>query len=426
MAMGIPGGGAVGGMGMSPSPPSFQNLTYAGLVSKYHNFEHPCVEVTAGGEPIVTEKNELVINDFHIELSAGFEASIASFRIYNVLGESDDMPGHRVFLIDSIEKQLTLGNALQIRMGYLGTMETVFLGFIAGISLAFDMTGVDSLPHVEVTAMDIKGLMMSGSYAQQCKAEYYSAAVEEVLARTSYTKLKQAGAYLSVKVDKTPDAPKQGGGQKETAYKVELVSESDYEFVVKAAKKFNFEFFVDRGEVLFREAKKDKKTLMTLSAGEGISRLHVEYSITGLIGEIEARAMDAGKAELIMAKDKFPGTEEKLGEGSTTKGIVAGGSKVYIDPTIETKEQAEVRVASLREKMAYQLGSLEALCVGIPELMPGRFFNLEKSGKLVDNQFYLYKVEHSYDDQRGFMSKIYGKAKSVEPPKGAGGAGGLV
>ena len=36
---------------------------------------------------------------------------------------------------------------------------------------------------------------------------------------------------------------------------VEMVAESDYEFVVKAAKKYNYEFFVSGGNVYFRKAK---------------------------------------------------------------------------------------------------------------------------------------------------------------------------
>ena len=321
---------------------------------------------------------------------------------------------------------------------------------------------------LEKAGMDIKGLMMGNTYAAQCTARTYSGAVKEVLERTGYKSLVSAGGVTAIEVDDTPDAQAAGasgsaagigdvtsasgvtdaagitgatsaagitggtgitGGiqQKESAYTVELVSESDYEFVVKAAKKFNYEFFVDRGLVLFRKAKKETSTLATLGSGSGIESFQVEYSITGIVGEIEARAMDPGEGRVITAKDTYPGATGAISTSSKAKSLVGSGKKVYIDPTIDSAAQAEARVASLKEKMSYRLGSLEADCVGIP-LVPGRFIRLSGLGTPVDNDFYLTTVVHTFTSDGGFKTRIVGQANKVDTGQsGAAGAlGGIL
>ena len=75
--------------------------------------------------------------------------------------------------------------------------------------------------------------------------------MSEILGRTAYEKLRTTGAVTSVNVTDTPDKKSGptggnglGGGSKASAETIEMVEESDYEFIVKAAKKFNYEFFV--------------------------------------------------------------------------------------------------------------------------------------------------------------------------------------
>ena len=441
-------------------PATNSNLTYDKLRSQYYDFTFPLAEVSLGGRVFNSDSGDMIVNDIHVELSAGFEASVASFRISNVYD------GDTGFRFEQVKSQVLLGNSMSIKLGYLGHLETVFVGFVAGVTFGYEP---GRMAYIEVTGMDIKGLLMGNTYAAQCTARTYSGAVKEVLERTGYKSLVSAGGVTAIEVDDTPDAQAAGasgsaagigdvtsasgvtdaagitgatsaagitggtgitGGiqQKESAYTVELVSESDYEFVVKAAKKFNYEFFVDRGLVLFRKAKKETSTLATLGSGSGIESFQVEYSITGIVGEIEARAMDPGEGRVITAKDTYPGATGAISTSSKAKSLVGSGKKVYIDPTIDSAAQAEARVASLKEKMSYRLGSLEADCVGIPELVPGRFIRLSGLGTPVDNDFYLTTVVHTFTSDGGFKTRIVGQANKVDTGQsGAAGAlGGIL
>lgn len=419
-------GGLAGGAGVSAP------LTYAGLQSEYGDFAYPQAQILFNQTPLDTASADLIVNDIRVELTAGFEASVASFRIYNVYDASTGS-----FRFDAVKSQVLLGAALEIQLGYLNKLKTVFVGFVAGVSFGYE---AHDLPYIEVTGMDVKGIMMAGTYANQLTANNYGDAVSEVLRRTGYEQLKQGGGILDIQVTPTPD--KQGGGAaggltgglagasgglggaagggagKASAYTVEMVSESDYEFVVKAAKKFNYEFFTDRGTVYFRKAKSVTAPLMTLGVGSGLVTFHVEYSITGIVGSIEARAMNAGDGKLISAKSAF---QNNLSTASRAKGLVKGGKKVLIDPTISSQSDADARVESLLEQMSYRLGSLEGDCVGIPDLVPGRFITLSGLGSPVDNSFYLTTVVHEFRDETGYQTHITGKADKV-----SGGAAGAL
>lgn len=382
-----------------------QNLTYKQLQTKYAELSYPVALVELGGKKFKNQAGDMVINDIHIELSAGFEASVASFRIYNVFNSEEG-----IFRFDEIKSQVVIGKDVTIKLGYNKTLETVFVGFVASVSFCYDE---GELPYIEVTAMDLKGIMMGGSYAYQCTAKDYGSAVREILQRTAYEKLKSSGGFTDISVDDTSDKKQGSDNNKETDYTIELVSESDYEFIVKAAKKFNYEFFIDRGKVYFRKAKSNTSVLMTLNSKAELISFRVEYSITGLVAEIEARAMDAGQGKIIKSKQKYPDAGESISTASTAKGLLGGGSKVFIDPTIRTQSDADDRAASLKEEMSYRLGSFEGNCIGIPDLVPGRFVKLDGLGSPADNKFYLTEVVHDLNDTVGFRTKITGKANKI-------------
>lgn len=414
--MPLPGAGGIPG-----GIPGACQFTYKDLQDKYADFAHPRARVLLGDTPFDSVSTKMAVNDIHVEVTSGYEASVASFRLY----DSYD-PSTGKFFYEKVKKQVLMGNSVTVQLGYLNRLETVFVGFISGVAFGFEPGG---LPYIEINAMDVKGLMMGGSYATSLTATTYSAAVKEVLDRTGEGRLKQMGGITETEISNTPDAggaagvpgsaTAGGSSSKSSPISVEMVSESDYEFVVRAAKRYNYEFFVDRGKVLFRPAKSDTSLLTKMGTRTGLRGFHIEYSITGVVGKIEARAMDPGKGEVITAKSSFNNT---ISTASKAKQLVGKGAKVYLDASITSKEEAEARVASLMEQMSYRLGSLEGDCVGMPDLVPGRFIEVTGMGVPVDNQFYLTTVTHDFTSDGGYRTHIEGCAAQIKTSAGAAGA----
>ena len=88
-----------------------QNLTYKQLQMKYSEMAFPRALVELGGKQFENKAGDMFINDIHVELSAGFEASVASFRIYNVFDSEEGC-----FRFEEIKKQVVIGKSVTIKL----------------------------------------------------------------------------------------------------------------------------------------------------------------------------------------------------------------------------------------------------------------------------------------------------------------------
>ena len=405
-------------------------FNYTDIRANYNGFIRPIIVVKMGGKDFSSNKYHFVISDVEIENTSDFEASIATFMIYNSFNKQASR-----FEFKELKDYIVLGTPVVIYMGYEKSAREVFRGFIAKVN--FEAPRLQA-PGIRITVMDVKGLMMSGSYSKQLLADNYGDAVDEILKKTNYEKIKKEGAssgggigdatsddtsdstsiITKISIDPTPDKKDGAGGQsqasgdkKVTDITIEMVNESDYEFVVKAAKKLNYEFFSIGGHVYFRKAKSDTDILIVLGPETGMRSMDVQYDITGLAGSVEVRGIDVGKGDLISAKKKL---NNKISQGSKAKGLVSEIEHVVIDPTIHSKEEAESRADFLSENIAYRLGTLHAEFSGMPELRPGKFIILQGIGMDLDVKFYITSVIHKMNTDDSYITKIIAKACSIE------------
>lgn len=511
------------------------------LVNEYERFQHPKAIIKVNNKSLANSKKGFPVSDIVVDLTSGFEASVAEFSIYEVFDRDTGS-----FLYSKVKKYILIGSEVEVLLGYGPRVRTVFVGVITRVNFLFEEEGA---PCIRVTAMDVKGIMMSSCYSKQLKALYYSDAVREILEKTAYEKLRMNNIIRDVKItataDKTrgltsgsgfgldslasaaglggvadqvsqatdklssavssgiggsamdllgdaadtltggaagslmgaagglagsvtgaagsltggtggltgtadaltggaagslmgaaegvagaasgvTDAVSDAAGAAEgvaeliTDRSLEMVAESDYEFVVKAAKKNNFEFYTECGVVYFRKAKSDTKILISIGPYQGMRSFDISYDITGMVNKVIARGTDAGKAQVISAKQKYGG---KLSMGNKAKALIKGSEKVVIDASITSPEEAAERAASVAETMSYRLGSLRCNMVGLPELHPGHFIQVEGLGTGADNLFYLTRVRHVLDPEGTYISEISGKASSVGQTGVAGAAG---
>lgn len=382
------------------------SFSYSELKTKYEEFAHPLAVVEINGKDISKNQSGFQVSDMEVELTSGFEAAVASFSIYGAYDRTACE-----FRFAELKPYIFMGSSVVISMGYGVYVREVFRGFISRVNFSFHE---GDMPAVEITAMDVKGIMMAGNYSRQLKATSFSEGVREILQKTAYTKLQSSSIITKMDIADTPDKNSLGGtsqGSKASDKTIEMVCESDYEFVVKAAKRYNYEFFSVGGTVYFRKAKYNKEILIEAGPGDGLRGFDVGYDFTGIVEKVEVRGMDVGKSKLISATQKM---NNKLSQGNKAKPLVSKSQKVYIDATVSSKEEAQYRAEYLAEDIAYRLGTLEAEFIGLPELIPGRFLKLKGLGTAVSNTFYLVQVRHVMDSERGFITKVTGKSASME------------
>lgn len=385
-------------------------FTYEQLQGKYGYFDNPEVMIKVGNNEL-TGKKGFPVGDVVVDLTSGYEASVAEFSIYDTYNLAQNE-----FMFDAVKKFILIGSKVEISMGYKKKTTLVFVGVITRVNFLFETVGV---PCVRVTAMDVKGVMMAGSYARQLKATNYSDAVSEIFKKTAYNKLKNSGVIKKIVVQATADKQQVSAsagvgavpGKKQTTDKtIEMVAESDYEFVVKAGKRNNYEFYTDCGNVVFRKAKANNKILMEIAPTMGLRSFDISYDITGIVDKVIVRGMDVSKAKSIKSEKKL---SNKLSQGNNAKQVISGSQKVYLDSTVSSKEDADARAASLAEKISYRYGSMTCEMIGIPILKPGYFIKLYGLGTGADNKFYLTKVRHVYDTDGRYLVTLEGVSDSA-------------
>ena len=398
------------------------NYDFSELEKQYESFDQPMAVIKVNDKEIGTKKRRFILSDVIVDLTSGYEASTAEFSIFDVY----DM-GQACFLFEDVKKFIFLGSKVDIYLGYSGSVTAVFTGVITGVNFLFEK---EDIPCIRVTAMDVKGIMMSGSYSRQLMAQNYADAVTEILNKTAYEKLKGSEIIKSIQVDDTPDKQRNasagggagGSGQEQVTDKsIEMVAESDYEFVVKVAKRNNFEFFTRCGNVYFRKAKSEDTVIMQIGPNTGMTYFDVSYDLTGLVEKIIVRGMDVAKAKVISSEKKF---SNKISQGNKAKPLLSGSQKVYIDSTVSSKEEAEDRADSLMETMSYRYGKLACGIVGLPELQPGYFVELSGLGEGADNKFYINRVRHVLSREGTYETRLEGQAASAGERDEAGGMGG--
>ena len=381
---------------------------FKNLKKTYESFREPKVSVVIGGKAL-DDKQSLSVREVEVELTSGYEASIATITLggaYDEIAKSFEIKDSKQFLF--------LGSTVIVYLGYALAVREVFRGFIAKVHFVVPDIGGDEKPSIELTCMDVKGLMMANRHSRRLKAKYYSDAVKEILDGYSIFQERDSSGslFMETNISATPDKPAGagGGGDKTTDKRVEMVEESDYDFMVKAAKRYNFDFFAVGKILYFIEAKKNSNPLIVLNPNNGLTAVDVGYDITGLVKEVVVRNIDMEQGKYIGDKKS---SNSKISLGNKAKPLIEKQALVYIDPTTESKAEAGYRASYLMETMNYHLGSISGEYLGLPELVPGRFITLKDFGTPLNNDFYLTNVRHVYVAGKSFRTTFEGCANSI-------------
>ncbi len=381
---------------------------FGNLKTAYENFREPKVQVEVEGME-VTGDDGLGVIEVEVEQTSGFEASIATVAFSGAYDVDK-----KVFDIKKTKKFLFMGSSIVIYTGYAKSIREVFRGFIAKVHFIVPDPGTNDVPCIEVTAMDVKGLLMANRHSKRLKSQYYSDAVKEVIQSNAFMTRRDAKGklFMNSVISPTPDKPVQppAGKQPTTDRRIEMVEESDYEFIVKAAKRFNYEFFALGENLYFIEAKKNKTPLLVLGPATGFKNIDVGYDITGIVRSVTVRNIDMEQGKYIGDKKK---SKTKISLGNKAKALVDKQSMVYLDPTTNDKAEAGYRASYLMDSIDYRLGSIEAQFLGIPEVCAGRFVTMKGFGSPVDNDFYLTKVRHILAADT-YSIRIEGVANSIK------------
>lgn len=332
--------------------------TYSALAKKYKDFHTPAFKVKIGGHDVVASL-KLAVENLNIDLSMD-ASSTCTFTIINAY----DIKA-RAFNKTVVSK-LVLGAVVDVELGYLSATTVVFKGYISNVGVEFNGS-----PTMSITAMDVRRLMMDGKERSvKHDVRNYSDAFMEVMKR--YSKITPYPV-----VDKTDE-------------NLESVSQasSDYDFICALARASKREFFVLAGRAYFRIPQKASQPVMTLEWGKDL----LSFSRNSLYQVLDIKVIgfnDGNKAPVI-------GQHRGKSDGPIKEVISQTQPTVIQDPLATDIKKAKKRAEAEAEERRKKSQSGSGSCIGLPEIVPGRFIALRKLDPAIDGNYYINGVTHSF------------------------------
>lgn len=346
------------------------------LRQEYGNFVRPKIIIKIANQELdkkYTKKSVVV------ELPSTYDAAICKFTITNAFEHSKD---YQVELEKELKDLFQLGNLVEVFMGYeTGSTKQVFFGYIDSIYFDYEEeTGIEYF----VECLDAKGIMMN-SYRSTVKknAKKYSDAVTDVLKK--YSKLIKK---------------KQISTTSEIETIIEQHNESDYQFVIRLAKKLNYCFYIVNGEAYFQEMGTDTEDFFTFCINEGVRAFSMFQTLKKQVSSVTVRGnneKDPTKPfESTVSAYKSIADNSKV-QANKVSIIDSNVTKTMIDNSISSENEAKQRAEAQLNELSYKNSKGTITTIGIPDFIPNKVVSVEGFGKQYDKKYRIVKVIHKYN-----------------------------
>lgn len=360
------------------------STTYSALNRKYSGMSAPSVRVIVDGTDLVN-RLKCTITDVAVELTTGFEASGCTFT---VTGEYEIEKSK--FRSRGAVKYLQIGAKVEVNLGYM-KRENVFYGYILEVEYVWSQ---HNGPEIRVTCADAKCLMMKSQRMEILNDTKLTQAVNDILGQ------RPASAYMK---GKEVDRLKLEG----EIFRLPL--ESDYDFLLRYAEYTGCEFFIIQGKAYFREQPASGAPIMTISLRKGLLAAKVSQRGGKLVKEVEVAGIDPENGKGISGNARAKGS---FSQGASANKTISNTTRSYFDENITSAREATARAKIIMEALQKDFMVIRAKCVGIPEIVPGRFIKLQGLAPNVNKTWYIQSVRHTVDE-RGFTTEFEARVDSL-------------
>lgn len=339
------------------------NNTYvfSSLAAKHKNFGNPCCFVKAGGIDITALG--LYIDGLNIQLTIKDKSGQCKFSILNAYDISQ-----RKFR-DAITAHFPLGQQIEAGIGY-GQPTDLFKGFVSDVSFSFSSNGS---PKATIAASDIRALMLQGRLNAMLPFTATFAIMMPML-MAYYTSIFNMRVvyydFWNILEDFRQNT-------------------DDFHYIYNYAEKRGYEFFIMGDYSYFRRRWEDTMPLMTLSWGENIISFdrNFTYSKSALKGTLNS----------ILSLIPFV-SDELLAPSYPFKVVTPQVPKFDTNASAAKNNLDLINIlATDLHKFGDDMAGGKVTCIGLPEIIPGRYIKIENLDKtLLDKKYYIPEVTHSF------------------------------
>lgn len=358
--------------------------TFRTLSKKYEDFRAPAFSILVGGKTL--NSSELPIVSLEVDLSADGSAGGCRFAVESLY----DYEQYQ--WRSQLAKTIQVGAKLEVKAGYV-KQETVFYGYVDEYSLSYRGDGP---PLLEVVGIDGLGYLMSCQEPLYGEKKPPRKVVEEILQKSvsaGYAKRCTVGRL--------------------DGFTTPLLKEriDDFKYLKLLAERYCMSLLAVDGELIFDDVSSNTKSLLTLTIGAGLLEFGTRQSLRGQVGRVEVWGRDE-KQQFIQ------GSAENVTVGGRGKTAVQIAPKfrnaVRREYSEYVRTEAEcVRMAQARlNTIALNFVSGKGTCVGIPELIPGRYVTIAGLDGDTEGDYFLTQVHHRFSSNGYFTEFAVKGAKA--------------
>ncbi|MCR4745453.1 MAG: hypothetical protein K5894_09530 [Lachnospiraceae bacterium] len=339
------------------------------LEKKYDSYTAPAAEIKVGSFKIDGMKIPIVY--IKVRQTVRNRAGIAEFAVNGLY----DYEKHE--WSEGILEKIDVGMKVTISMGYVKSKKEVFSGYVDSYTVSYT---ANNQPMITVTAMDGMGLLMSGGERVDYGKKKTAEVVKEILGVC-----KTAGLVNSITVDKLPE------------FKTQLMKEtncSNYDFLSQIAEMSFVNFCVINGDMLFSNLMKNTSPILELTMGQEL----MEYARTvalnrNMVGSVTVISNGTADKKEVRGKADKPDSFGDSGKTGAEK--LKGLSKTerhirmnFLQSEKECKDMAQ----NILNYMNIGFSGGYCKCIGLPEIIPGRFIKIKGVDKKSDGSYFISEV----------------------------------
>ncbi|WP_373165977.1 phage late control D family protein [Agathobaculum sp. Marseille-P7918] len=270
-----------------------------------------------------------------------------------------------------------IGAVGSFSLGYGSRKKAIFCGILYEVH--WDEPLSQGPLGLEAVFLDVRGQLMHSACADAGSTRTLSQMIETILEQDCCKKLA-----ASREIDKLPtdwDLPVQRSGL------------SDYEQLCRAASFLCYEFYAYADTLYFGPPRPVSSPVLTSSDTTGLIQLRRRNTLEHQCAAVAVSgADDQGKRIYVRhARSREHGFGCKQIRSALTNDLHQP------EPTVRTMSQAQYLAKARMEQRQRQTAGLIGICLGAPELRPGRFIKVSGFSQAVNGTYYVYTVRHTLD-----------------------------
>ena len=359
---------------------------FKSLEEKYGGFRAPAFEISLGGTKL--DSSKFHFSSITVDIDAGQQAGGCSFTVeaqYDYEGTK-----WQNSLLDLVQ----VGESIEIKARYV-EKKAVFFGFVDDFTINYT---AQAAPNITVNGIDAKGFLMNARDRKYMSEKSTSVVVKEIL-----NDCVSKGYAKKVKV-----------GTIQRDFSAELIQEDidDYHFLLMLAQIYNFTFMVVNGEIIFDNLMKQTKSILELTMGVSLLTFSKTVSLRDQVGKVVVYGIDPKTMKPISGEaDDTSVSGDGKEAGDFARGfnsIVEKEINFFVQTPEECKELAQARF----DQRAFSFVTGVGRCIGIPELIPGRYITLKGFDKSAAAEYFISKVTHEFNEDGYYTTFTVKGAKS--------------